>query len=154
MKLKIRSWLASMALASAMLLAACSSGGNTNNPGPATGSELNVTVTGELLKFDQATLTAKANSPVTVTLKNGSAAQKHNWVLVKDEATAADISTKAASNNGEPPADPAVLGKTSTTTPGGTANGNFTAPAAGTYVYLCTEPGHYAAGMRGTLTVN
>ena len=25
--------------------------------------------------------------------------------------------------------------------------------AAGTYIYLCTEPGHYAAGMKGTLTV-
>jgi uncharacterized cupredoxin-like copper-binding protein len=37
------------------------------------------------------------------------------------------------------------------------ANGEETkeAPAqsAGTYTYICTVPGHYAAGMKGTLTV-
>jgi plastocyanin len=27
------------------------------------------------------------------------------------------------------------------------------APAAGAYTYLCTVPGHYTAGMKGTLTV-
>ena len=30
---------------------------------------------------------------------------------------------------------------------------SFTAPAAGTYTYLCTFPGHFIAGMKGTLTV-
>ncbi|HEU5090712.1 MAG TPA: plastocyanin/azurin family copper-binding protein, partial [Roseiflexaceae bacterium] len=29
----------------------------------------------------------------------------------------------------------------------------FKAPAPGTYTFLCTYPGHYAAGMKGTLTV-
>ena len=29
----------------------------------------------------------------------------------------------------------------------------FTAPAAGTYTFLCTVPGHYDTGMSGTLTV-
>ena len=29
----------------------------------------------------------------------------------------------------------------------------FTAPAAGNYIFLCTFPGHYVAGMKGTLTV-
>ena len=34
-------------------------------------------------------------------------------------------------------------------------NGTATVPAlpAGTYTYLCTVPGHYAAGMKGTLTI-
>ena len=34
-------------------------------------------------------------------------------------------------------------------------NGTATVPAlpAGTYTFLCTVPGHYAAGMKGTLTI-
>jgi uncharacterized cupredoxin-like copper-binding protein len=38
--------------------------------------------------------------------------------------------------------------------PGGKATITFTAPAAGTYTFLCTYPAHYAGGMKGTLTVN
>ena len=34
-----------------------------------------------------------------------------------------------------------------------TAAASFAAPAAGSYVFLCTFPGHYVAGMKGTLTV-
>jgi uncharacterized cupredoxin-like copper-binding protein len=152
MNLKVRSWLACITLVSTLVLAACG-GGGTQPTGDGGGGALNVTVTGEALKFDQGTLTAKANSPVKLTLKNGSAAQKHNWVLVKDEATANTVSTAAAGNAGEPPAGPDVLAKSSTAAPGATVNADFTAPAAGTYVYICTEPGHYAAGMKGTLTV-
>ena len=37
---------------------------------------------------------------------------------------------------------------------GETVEVTFTAPAkAGKYDYLCTFPGHFAAGMKGTLTV-
>jgi hypothetical protein len=93
-------------------------------------SNLNVTVTGELLKFDQPTLTAKANAPVNVTLKNGSAAQKHNWVLVKDEAAAGDIATKATGTNGDPPNDPAILAKVGTVVPGATESDTFTSASA------------------------
>ena len=38
--------------------------------------------------------------------------------------------------------------------PGGeSATFTFTAPAAGTYQYVCTVPGHAPAGMVGTFTV-
>jgi uncharacterized cupredoxin-like copper-binding protein len=30
---------------------------------------------------------------------------------------------------------------------------NFTVSDAGEYIYVCTVPGHYAAGMHGVLTV-
>ncbi len=36
---------------------------------------------------------------------------------------------------------------------GESGTASFTAPAAGTYTFLCTFPGHYAAGMKGTFTV-
>jgi azurin len=37
--------------------------------------------------------------------------------------------------------------------PGESDTVTFTAPAAGTYDYICTFPGHALAGMHGTLTV-
>ncbi len=37
--------------------------------------------------------------------------------------------------------------------PGETAVAAFTAPAPGEYTFLCNFPGHYAAGMHGTMTV-
>jgi azurin len=30
----------------------------------------------------------------------------------------------------------------------------FAAPAAGSYIFLCTFPEHFAGGMKGTLTVS
>src|SRR5688500_17357102 len=80
MNLKVRSWLFSIALASTLILAAC---GGSSGSGGAASTDLNASVTGEALKFDQATLSAKAGGPVKVTIKNGSTAQKHSWVLVK-----------------------------------------------------------------------
>ena len=39
------------------------------------------------------------------------------------------------------------------TDPGTTETGTFTAPAAGDYQIICMVPGHFSAGMEGTLTV-
>ena len=36
---------------------------------------------------------------------------------------------------------------------GGSETLSFTAPATGSYTYLCTVPGHYPAGMKGALIV-
>jgi uncharacterized cupredoxin-like copper-binding protein len=36
---------------------------------------------------------------------------------------------------------------------GQTARGAFTIDTPGTYTFVCTVPGHAAAGMRGTITV-
>jgi uncharacterized cupredoxin-like copper-binding protein len=40
-----------------------------------------------------------------------------------------------------------------TVKPGATATVTFTAPAAGTLDFYCDQPGHKAAGMTGTITV-
>jgi uncharacterized cupredoxin-like copper-binding protein len=42
---------------------------------------------------------------------------------------------------------------TATISPGGSATLTVTFPTAGTYEYLCTVPGHAAAGMKGDLKV-
>ena len=150
MKINVQSWIAGAALVSALVLSTCGSGATDGNNSADT---LNVSVTGEQLKFDQSTLAAKANTPVRVTLKNGSTAQQHNWVLVRDEAAAEQVATAAASNAGEPAADSSVLAKTPMAAPGATVNTDFTTPPAGSYVYVCTVPGHFQAGMKGTLNV-
>jgi azurin len=46
-----------------------------------------------------------------------------------------------------------VIAATKMLGPGETDTVSFTAPAAGTYDYICTFPGHAMAGMRGVLTV-
>lgn len=94
------------------------------------------------LTFDQTQLAIPAGAEVTLNLTNEGALE-HNWVLVHETvelatATAADAINQAASE---------VLagGKSTKLT--------FTAPAAGSYQYICTVPGHALAGMVGKLTV-
>ena len=57
-------------------------------------------------------------------------------------------------NDGKTPHNFSIAGMTSDNlAPGGTATMTVTFTQAGPYNYLCTLPGHAAAGMQGTLTV-
>ncbi len=157
MNLKLRFWISGVALASALALAAC--GGSTGGSGTAggDGANLNISTVGEELKFAPAALNATAGQPVKVTFKNGSAAQKHNWVLVKgSDAEAQKVDDQAAAAGeaaGYIPTDPNIISSVKLLNGGETGTASFTAPAAGAYTFLCTFPGHYVAGMKGTLTV-
>jgi azurin len=151
MNLKVRSWLAVVALASALALTACGGGGS----GPEQGS-LNISTAGEALQYAPAALNATAGQQVKVTFKNGSAAQKHNWVLVKTDADAQkvdDAGATAGEAAGYVPSDPSIISSVKLLNGGESGSASFTAPAAGNYTFLCTFPGHFAAGMKGTLTV-
>jgi azurin len=154
MNLKVRSWLAVVALASALALTAC--GGSTTDSGGA-GANLNVSTAGEALQFAPATLNATAGQQVKVTFKNGSAAQKHNWVLVKgadaDAQKVDDAGASAGEAAGYIPTDPNIVASVKLVNGGETGTASFAAPAAGNYIFLCTFPGHFVAGMKGTLTV-
>jgi plastocyanin len=155
MNLKVRSWLSVMALASALALTAC--GGSTSGPAADGGAKLNISTAGEALQFAPAALSATAGQQVTVTFKNGSAAQKHNWVLVKGSDAEAQQIDDAAASAGEAagyiPTNPNIISSVKLLNGGETGTASFAAPAAGTYTFLCTFPGHYVAGMKGTLTV-
>ena len=92
--------------------------------------------------FEPTALSVPAGAAVTVNLTNKGMLQ-HDWVVVPatiDPATAtvADAANQADSGM--------VTGGQNTTV-------TFTAPAAGDYHFLCTVPGHAAAGMVGTFTV-
>ena len=133
-------------LGSLLLLAAC---GRT--------AELNIASVGETMAYDQTTLTVKAGQKVHLVLTSHatSPAMKHNWVLVspgKEAEVAAAGMTAGESKDYVAPGDGNVLAHTPISQPGGQVEVTFTAPAAGTYPYICTFPGHYQT-MHGTLTV-
>jgi plastocyanin len=106
-------------------------GTTTSSGAAATGasSALSVAADPTELKYDKSTLTAKAGT-VTIAFTNTSALS-HN------------LTVESASGS--------VLGSTPTFT-GGAKTLTLHLPA-GTYKFFCTVPGHRAAGMEGTLTV-
>ena len=153
MNLNVRAWLSGVALASAFALAACGGGGGGGGGGGAPAA-LNISTAGEQLQFAPANLSAAAGD-VKITFKNGSGAQKHNWVLVKGgDDVAQKVDEAAAAGGGETQAGGDVIAATKLLAGGEAGTASFTAPAAGTYTFLCTFPGHFVAGMKGTLTVS
>ena len=164
MKTNLRMKLLAALLGALLVVTACgnnnaggggASSGGGSGAGPTT---LEIGSDGENLAFDKTTLTASAGQEVTVNFTNNSAVQQHNWVLVNGgeaEAQAvADGGLTAGLEADYLPADKAnVLANTDVLDGGATDDVTFTAPAAGSYLYICTVPGHYPL-MQGTLTVN
>jgi azurin len=117
---------------------------------------------GDDMKYNVTNITAKPGETLHVVLKNvgtiPKVAMAHNFVLLAAAANV-DEFTKAAMNARDTDYIPAdkkadVLASTKLAGPGETMEVTFKAPAKpGTYPYLCTFPGHYAAGMKGTLVV-
>ena len=106
---------------------------------------LAIATEGDTLKFDLAQLEAKAGSTAAVVFQNSSTINQHNWVLVqagtKDEVAAAG--TGAGPEAGWiPQGDDRVIAATGLLDPGVTEEVSFTVPAAGTYQFVCTFPGH------------
>lgn len=95
-------------------------------------------------------LTSESDLPAT--------AMAHNFVLLTLSADV-DAFVNAASqakDNDYIPADMSdqIIAHTELAGGGETVEVTFTAPdETGEYEYVCTFPGHYAAGMRGTLNV-
>jgi azurin len=120
-------------------------------------AEINIASVGETMAYDQTAFTVKTGQKVHVVLTNHATSQamKHNWVLV-NPGKEADVAT-AGMTAGEkanyvPAGDANVLAHTPLSQPGGQVEVTFTAPAPGTYPFICTFPAHYQT-MHGTLTV-
>ena len=101
-------------------------GGEASSGG---GETLKLAADKSALKFDKSSLTAKAGK-VTLEMENPS--QIPHAVAIKGNGV--DVDGKTVGN-----------GETSTAS---------TDLKAGTYTFYCPVPGHEAAGMKGTLTVN
>ncbi len=158
--MQVRGLLALAALAVALALAGCSradpsiiadsTGGQdtpAGNAGPAT---VDVAAATDGLQFQQTALTGPADTPIAVNFNNP-AALEHNWVLVESGQEQA-VADAAKATGGNPAGLDGVIA-------GGApiANSSETVQvpptAAGQYPYICTVPGHYEAGMKGTMTL-
>lgn len=115
---------------------------------------------GNQLAFDKSTLRAQRGAQIELTFANNSTAFEHNWVLVDDGKDVADQVYQEALTAGEkndflPKDTTALLTHTTLVTAGNQETITFTAPAIpGWYTFFCTFPGHYLAGMKGTLIVS
>ncbi len=85
----------------------------------------------DTMKFDPATLTAKAGQPIQVQLDNSGSQLPHDFAITA----------------GVP--QPIAM----TAQPGQKATATFTIDKPGAYTYTCNQPGHEQAGMKGTLTL-
>ena len=145
-------WLAGLLLALATITSACSSptasagpgtssppaAGTSSTPGggtssapaalPAGAQQVTLTV-GNSMRFEPSSFTVQAGQPVALSLQN-TGQVTHDFTLTDGVAQPVKITAAA----------------------GQTAQGTFTIQQPGTYTFACSQPGHAAAGMRGTIT--
>jgi plastocyanin len=130
-------WMTLLAVTAVLALAGCGgsdekSGGSSASSSSSSGGggeTLKLAADKSALKFDKTKLTAKAG---TVSLVMSNPSQVPHAVAIKGNGV--DVDGKTVGN-----------GETSTAS---------TDLKAGTYTFYCPVPGHEAAGMKGTLTVN
>jgi azurin len=114
----------------------------------------------DAMQFDLKEIKVKAGQKVKLTLthagKLAKAAMGHNWVLLKPGTDVAAFGSKAAAARETdyiPAAEKAsIIAHTKLVGGGESDTIEFTAPAKGTYTYICSFPGHYAL-MKGTFIV-
>lgn len=114
------------------------------------------------MKFSKEKITATPGQEITIELTTVSkfpeAAMAHNFVLLKrstDAKAFAMASAKFRDNEFiDPDKEDEVIAHTAMASGGETVTVTFIAPKEpGQYTYVCTFPGHFVAGMKGTFTV-
>lgn len=125
--------------------------------------EITALMDGAKYLFKPDVINAKPGETLHVRLKSGGApmpkvAMSHNFVLLKPTTKISDFTTAAISAgfaaNYIPAAKKAdIIASTPLAGVGETVDVTFKAPAAGTYPFICSFPGHEAAGMKGSLVV-
>jgi azurin len=141
--------------------------GTTKPASPATkkpaGAGRTIEITGgDDMKFSLTSIAAKPGETLHIVLKTTGTIPKiamaHNFIALNagvDVAKFAQEAMTARDTDYVPAARKAdILAKTGLAGPGETVEVTFKVPAkAGSYPYLCTFPGHFAAGMRGDIVV-
>ncbi len=129
---------------------------------PAAARSIEIQV-GDNMRFAPARLDARPGEQLRVVLKAVGTmprtAMAHNFVLLRKGADPKAFADKSATARDTGYIAPAlkgdVLASTTLVGPGETAEVTFTAPRqVGEYTFLCSFPGHFVVGMRGTLVVS
>jgi uncharacterized cupredoxin-like copper-binding protein len=117
---------------------------------PSGGNALQITMSDDF--FTPQDATAKAGS-VTISTPN-SGQLVHEMVLAKTQTDPSQLPTTSDGGVDEAKLESAGqdAGEIADVAPGGTKKGTFKL-TPGRYVMFCNVPGHYAAGMYGTITV-
>jgi azurin len=114
------------------------------------------------MKYSVTTIAAKPGETLRIRLTSKGTLPKiamaHNVVVLKLGAKQIDFANAAAMARATdfipPDMKDQVLGATGLAGPGETVEVTIKLPAApGSYPFLCTFPGHFAAGMRGNIVV-
>jgi azurin len=119
-----------------------------------------IVITGnDMMQFNKKEIRIKAGEKVKITLKHMGKMDKnvmgHNFVLLKSGVDIIAFGNKATSARDAeyiPDGGADVIAYTKLIGGGETAVVEFDAPAAGTYDFLCSFPGHYAI-MKGKFIV-
>jgi azurin len=142
-------------------------GGATKPAAPATkkpaGAGRTVEITGgDDMKYSVTSIAAKPGETLHIVLKTTGTIPKiamaHNFIALNAGVDAAKFSQDAMTARDTdyvPAARKAdILASTGLAGPGETVEVTFKVPAkAGSYPYVCTFPGHFAAGMKGDIVV-
>ena len=107
------------------------------------------------MKYETTEFQVKAGQKVTLIMNNtaSSPAMKHNVVILTDKDAVQEIGTAAITAKNHLPDHPAIYAATPLADAGKTTSVTFTAPKEkGSYLYICTFPGHYMM-MQGTMIV-
>ena len=100
-------------------------------PAPAAGVQQVTLTVGSAMTFAPSSLVVGAGQPVELSLRNGGGIP-HDFTLAEGASHPVKIEAQG----------------------GLTARGTFTIDTPGTYAFVCSVPGHAAAGMRGTITAH
>jgi azurin len=114
---------------------------------------------GDDMKYSVTTIPAKPGETLRIRLMSKGTLPKiamaHNVVVLKAGAKQLDFINAAATARETdyipPDMKDQILAATALAGPGETVEVTVKVPAAGTYPFVCTFPGHFAAGMRGTI---
>ena len=132
----------------------------TEDVTPAKMEEVQITLnSNDAMKYDMSEIKVMEGQTVVLTLNHTGKLPKeamgHNFVLLNQGVVMADWATeavKAKDNDYIPNGGKDVIAHTKTIGGGENTTVTFTAPAKGTYDFLCSFPGHYAM-MNGKFIV-
>lgn len=156
MKMHMWAIMGCAVLGISLMISAC--GGNSSAPTARGSVILEIGSDGDTLTFKPNALNVSAGQQVTIVVKDNSSSLQHNWVLIRGGADVAQKIATAGLTAGADKNyllnDPAtIIANSPLLSAGQTADVTFTAPEAGTYIFICTVPVHFPQ-MQGILTVS